>query len=63
MGHIFAFCILHPGACVLLRGIDDIYASRLLSISSLLRNEWQELDEVELQARDHTFWGCFIADQ
>lgn len=38
-------------------------ARMALDLALHLRNEWQELDEVELQARDHTFWGCFIADQ
>lgn len=34
-----------------------------LDLGLHLRNDDQDADEVETTARNHTFWGCFIADQ
>ena len=38
-------------------------ARMALDLGLHLRSEGPELDEVETMARNHTFWGCFIADQ
>ena len=38
-------------------------ARMALHLALHLRNDGQDADQVETTARDHTFWGCFVADQ
>jgi hypothetical protein len=38
-------------------------ARMALDLALHLRSDPQESDEIETKARNHTFWGCFVADQ